>query len=65
MRLEHVNPAGMHRNPAYSQAIIIPANARHSARCYAMADESAGWPSAAGKNHSISRSTSARRAVSS
>lgn len=28
MMLEHVNPEGMHRNPAYSQGIIIPANAR-------------------------------------
>ncbi len=28
MQLEHINPAGMHRNPAYSQAIIIPAGAR-------------------------------------
>lgn len=28
MMLEHINPEGMHRNPAYSQAIIIPANAR-------------------------------------
>ena len=28
MRLEHLNPDGMHKNPAYSQGIIIPANAR-------------------------------------
>ena len=28
MPIEHLNPEGMHRNPAYSQAIIVPANAR-------------------------------------
>jgi enamine deaminase RidA (YjgF/YER057c/UK114 family) len=28
MPIEHINPAGMHRNPAYSQAIVVPANAR-------------------------------------
>jgi enamine deaminase RidA (YjgF/YER057c/UK114 family) len=26
--LEHINPDGMHRNPAFSQGIIIPAGAR-------------------------------------
>jgi len=28
MQLEHINPDGMHKNPAYSQAIIVPPNAR-------------------------------------
>ena len=27
-KIEHLNPEGMHRNPAFSQGIIIPANAR-------------------------------------
>lgn len=26
--MEHINPASMHRNPAFSQGIVIPANAR-------------------------------------
>ena len=26
--IEHINPEGMHRNPAFSQGIIIPASAR-------------------------------------
>lgn len=26
--IEHINPESMHRNPAFSQGIIIPANAR-------------------------------------
>jgi enamine deaminase RidA (YjgF/YER057c/UK114 family) len=26
--LEHINPDGMHRNPAFSQGIVIPAGAR-------------------------------------
>ncbi len=28
MTVEHINPAGMHRNPAYSQGIAIPAGSR-------------------------------------
>jgi enamine deaminase RidA (YjgF/YER057c/UK114 family) len=28
MPLEHINPDSMHKNPAFSQGIIIPANAR-------------------------------------
>ena len=28
MSIEHINPDGMHKNQAYSQAIIVPANAR-------------------------------------
>jgi enamine deaminase RidA (YjgF/YER057c/UK114 family) len=28
MPLEHMNPAGMHKSPAFSQAIIVPAEAR-------------------------------------
>lgn len=28
MPIEHLNPDSMHRNPAFSQGIIIPANAR-------------------------------------
>ena len=28
MEIEHINPAGMHRNPAFSQAILLPAGAR-------------------------------------
>ena len=28
MAIEHLNPKGMHKNPAFSQAIIVPANAR-------------------------------------
>lgn len=28
MSIEHINPAGMHRNPAFSQGIIVPAGAR-------------------------------------
>lgn len=28
MPIEHLNPTSMHRNPAFSQGIIIPANAR-------------------------------------
>ena len=28
MVIEHINPQGMHRNPAFSQGIIIPAGAR-------------------------------------
>lgn len=28
MVIEHINPEGMHRNPAFSQGIIIPAGAR-------------------------------------
>jgi enamine deaminase RidA (YjgF/YER057c/UK114 family) len=28
MNIEHINPAGMHRNPAFSQGIVIPAGAR-------------------------------------
>jgi len=28
MTLEHINPQGMHLNPAFSQGIIVPASAR-------------------------------------
>jgi len=28
MALEHINPEGMHRNPAFSQGVIVPAGAR-------------------------------------
>ena len=28
MQIEYLNPEGMHRNPAFSQGIIIPAGAR-------------------------------------
>lgn len=28
MSIEHINPPGMHRNPAFSQGIIVPAGAR-------------------------------------
>ena len=28
MALEHINPGGMHKNPAFSQGIVIPAGAR-------------------------------------
>lgn len=28
MTIEHLNPDGMHKNPAFSQGIVIPANAR-------------------------------------
>jgi enamine deaminase RidA (YjgF/YER057c/UK114 family) len=28
MSIEHINPEGMHKNPAFSQGIIIPAGAR-------------------------------------
>lgn len=28
MTIEHLNPEGMHKNAAFSQAIIVPANAR-------------------------------------
>lgn len=28
MPLEHLNPDSMHKNPAFSQGIIVPANAR-------------------------------------
>ncbi len=28
MPIEHLNPEGMHQNPAFSQAILIPAGAR-------------------------------------
>ena len=28
MPIEHLNPEGMHGNPAFSQAIILPADAR-------------------------------------
>jgi len=28
MSIQHINPDGMHRNPAFSQAILIPAGAR-------------------------------------
>lgn len=28
MPIEHLNPEGLHRNPAFSQAIIVPAGAR-------------------------------------
>lgn len=28
MPIEHINPQGMHRNPAFSQAILLPAGAR-------------------------------------
>lgn len=29
MPIERLNPAGMHRNPVYSQGISVPASARH------------------------------------
>ena len=28
MAIEHINPEGMHRNPAFTQAILVPAGAR-------------------------------------
>ncbi len=28
MQIEHLNPQGMHHNPAFTQAILIPAGAR-------------------------------------
>lgn len=28
MALQHINPDGMHKNPAFSQGIVIPAGAR-------------------------------------
>ena len=28
MPVEHINPEGMHSNPAYSQGVVIPAGAR-------------------------------------
>ncbi len=28
MTVDYINPEGMHRNPAYSQGIAIPAGAR-------------------------------------
>lgn len=28
MKIEHINPDGMHKNPAFSQGIVIPAGAR-------------------------------------
>ena len=28
MAIQHINPAGMHHNPAFSQGVIIPAGAR-------------------------------------
>ena len=30
--LLHINPDGMHKNPAFSQGIVIPAGARHNIR---------------------------------